>query len=140
MGRVSGEELAERAGNLRAQPASLGFQCFQYLRKTFVYIYKISQATTCSYTVVGRGRIEKGGGREGRTSLEAPPKPVGRKWTLNIDKEMGKEKEDSAFPTRLCFFLKKKGRCRPFPPPSTLGCGARTQTAPSKSRWVQVAH
>lgn len=116
---VSGEEeLGGRAGSLRAQPAFLGFPCFQYLRRTFVYIYKISQATTCSYTVVGRGRKGKGVGRARGTSLEAPPKPVRRKWTLNLDKETGKEKERGlrlSHPA-LLLSLKRKDRRLPFQP------------------------
>lgn len=41
------------------QFAFLGLQSFQYLRETLVCTCKISQATTCSYTVVGRGRRGK---------------------------------------------------------------------------------
>lgn len=133
---VSGEELGGRAGSLRAQPALLGFPCFQYLRRTFVYIYKISQATTCSYTVVGKGRKGKRLGRARRTSLEAPPKPMGRKWTLNFDKEMGKEKERGlrlSHPA-LVLSLKRKGRRLPSRLPFTAGCEAQTETAPGTRR------
>lgn len=88
------------------------------------------------------GRVGKGVGRARRTSLEAPPKPVERTWTLNSDKEMGKEKERGLrlSPAGCTPFTKKK---RPLPPlPSAFhpGCGAQAETAPSKSRRLRVVH
>lgn len=130
--------------------------------KDFCLYLQISQATTCSYTVVGGGRKEKGGRRERRTTLEAPPKPVGRKWTLNIDKEIGKKKEGSAFPTRLRSFAKKERPLSPLPPhprlppwdaehslkphpPSPAGSKSRTESctpggavpAPPENPWQE---
>lgn len=98
-------------------------------------LYKISQAITCSYSCgKGKKRKRKKRGRAERTSLEAPPKPVGRKRTVNIDTEWGKRKqEDAAFPTRLGRF-QSIGKAAASPSSAFhQGCGAPAETAPCES-------
>lgn len=79
-------------------------------------------------TQLGEGEGERGKRRweSGKNVARGAPKPVGRKWTLNIDKEMGKEKERGLRLAQAAPLLsrKRKGRRRPFLrlPPGDAEC------------------
>lgn len=106
------------------------------ISRTFVYNYKISQATTCSYTVRGR----RGGEREkevGEREERRPRRPQARGAKVDFEhRQRNGERERKRTPPcpgRPAPFKKKERPPPPLPPPSTRGCRVPTETAPSKS-------